>query len=91
MLETVGNGEVAQKDLDLHGYSQKLNGLVIEGDAHLVNTNEAVTLTFGTGDTDGKLSGPITNETVFCEKIGADAFTQDAASAAEKAKELIGA
>ncbi len=32
---------------------------------------------------------PITRE--FCEKIGADAFTQDAASAAEKAKELIGA
>lgn len=32
---------------------------------------------------------PITKE--FCEKIGADAFTQDAASAAEKAKELIGA
>lgn len=32
---------------------------------------------------------PVTKE--FCEKIGADAFTQDAASAAEKAKELIGA
>lgn len=32
---------------------------------------------------------PVTKE--FCEKIGADAFTQDAVSAAEKAKELIGA
>ncbi|MBQ1358376.1 MAG: corrinoid protein [Oscillospiraceae bacterium] len=32
---------------------------------------------------------PVTKE--FCERIGADAFTQDAASAAEKAKELIGA
>lgn len=32
---------------------------------------------------------PITRE--FCERIGADAFTQDAASAAEKARELVGA
>ena len=71
VIETVGNGEVAQKNLDLHGCSQKLNGLVINGEAHLVNTNEAVTLTFGTGDTDGKLSGLITNETVVCEKVGA--------------------
>ena len=30
---------------------------------------------------------PITQE--FCDEIGADAYTADAASAAEKAKELV--
>jgi len=78
VLSTIGDG-VVQKNLDLHGYSQKLNGLVIEGEAQLVNTNEAVTLTFGAGDTDGKLSGLITNETVFCEKVGSGTLSLESA------------
>ena len=32
---------------------------------------------------------PVTQD--FCDQIGADAFTQDATSAAEKALELVGA
>ncbi|MBQ9321198.1 MAG: cobalamin-dependent protein, partial [Eubacterium sp.] len=32
---------------------------------------------------------PVTQD--FCDQIGADAFTQDAPSAAEKALELVGA
>ncbi len=79
VVETVGAGSVAERNLDLHGYSQKLNGLVIRGDAHLVNTNAPVTLTFGAGGTDGKLGGSVTNETVFCEKIGAGTLSLESA------------
>ena len=79
VVETVGDGSTAEKNLDLHGYSQKLNGLVVRGEAHLVNTNAPVTLTFGTGGTDGKLGGSVTNETIVCEKVGAGTLALEAA------------
>ena len=57
VIETIDTTATAQKNLDLHGCSQKLNGLVIRGEAHLVNTNGTATLTFGAGDVGHALAG----------------------------------
>ena len=60
--------------LDLNGYSQKLNGLNLWNDGYIV-AKGGETVTFGTGDANGYVSGSLTNENVNFVKTGAGTLT----------------
>ena len=57
IVRVLSNANKPAHTLDLCGGSQKLNGLILENGSQVVCTNGAVTLTFGTGDTDGVIDG----------------------------------
>ena len=63
--------------IDLAGYSQKLNGLVLEGPSKLVSSGAGdATVTFGSGDGSGRVTGDFTQEgNIQFEKVGTGVLT----------------
>lgn len=63
--------------IDLAGYSQKLNGLVLEGPSKLVSSGAGdATVTFGSGDGSGRVTGDFTQEgNIHFAKAGTGVLT----------------
>lgn len=73
-----GLSSVAQDvAVDLKGHSQYVNGLKLTDRGQLISTSGSPTVTFGAGDTDGTVKGPLTAENISFVKAGTGTLTLD--------------